>query len=352
MRNEGTVSFVIPVRNGERWLDAVLDAVLAQDRGAAGIEVLLVEDGSDDRSAEIAAGRSDDPRIRVLPGPRRGAAAAVNLGFRQAAGRIVCQVDQDVVLDEGWLTAILPAFADDRVAAVQGVWVADLAAPPLVRIATYDVLHRWERVPDGITDHVCTGHTAYRASAVAEVGLLDESMGYGYDNDLSYRLGAAGYRLRLCRHATSVHQWRRGLCSYLRQQYGLGYGRLEVVNRHPDRLRGDRVSGPGMILHVPAMLAVLAGAASGAWAAAFGGPLEPSVVAAGLLAALAAERSVAAVRPALRHRDPSALLMVPLHLLRDVVWVGATLTWAGRRLLGTASRPEHSMRARRGARHG
>ena len=49
------------------------------------------------------------------------------------------------------------------------------------------------------------------------MGLLDESLGYGYDNDLSYRLSAAGHRLVIRREAASVHRWREGLTGYLSQ---------------------------------------------------------------------------------------------------------------------------------------
>jgi glycosyltransferase involved in cell wall biosynthesis len=48
------VSFVVPVRNGARWLPRVLPSLLAQDAGVP-IEVVMVEDGSGDGSAEILA---------------------------------------------------------------------------------------------------------------------------------------------------------------------------------------------------------------------------------------------------------------------------------------------------------
>ena len=60
-------------------------------------------------------------------------------------------------------------------------------------------------------DHACTGNSVYRAEAVRRVGGFDESLGYGYDNDMSYRLGRAGYRLAFCRQARSTHRWRQGL---------------------------------------------------------------------------------------------------------------------------------------------
>src|SRR4029079_4627767 len=107
----------------------------------------------------------------------------------------------------------------------------------------------------GATDQLCTGNAAYRASALHAVGLLDEALGYGYDNDLSYRLRAAGWQLAVCRDAPSVHRWRDGLGGYLSQQYGFGYGRIDLVVRHPRKLAGDAVSPPAMMAHPLVMAA-------------------------------------------------------------------------------------------------
>src|SRR5262245_21305234 len=90
------VSFVVPVRNGAPWLTYVLQSVLAQ-RVERSVEVVIVEDGSSDGSAELAARVSAaDRRVSVVAGPRRGAAAALNLGIRHARYPLIAQVDQDV----------------------------------------------------------------------------------------------------------------------------------------------------------------------------------------------------------------------------------------------------------------
>ena len=111
-----------------------------------------------------------------------------------------------------------------------------------------DLAQRYDRIA-GATDHVCTGNTAYSRSAIAAAGFFDESMGYGYDNDISYRLSAAGYRLVILPAARSLHHWRATAAGYLAQQYGFGYGRLDVVARHPRRVAGDSVSPAGMMAH-------------------------------------------------------------------------------------------------------
>jgi len=339
----GGVSFVVPVYNGERSLDAALRAILAQDDGRP-FEVVVVDDGSSDGSAEVLGRFAADPRVRLLRGEGRGAAAAINRGLRAARQPVVCQVDQDVVLGAGWMAALRGALAAPGVAAAQGYYQAPRRGSLCSRVMGLDLELRYSRIGGGTLDHVCTGNSAYRADALRRVGLLDETLGYGYDNDLSYRLVRAGYRLAFCREARSVHRWRDGLWPYLRQQYGAGYGRLDLVAKHPERAGGDDVSGWRMILHVPATLAALAASAAGALAALAGTAWRPWMLfAAGVAALLALDRFIAGLEAALRFRDRAGLAFVPIHLLRDLAWTAALLAWFGRRLAGGAPRPGLSM---------
>jgi glycosyltransferase involved in cell wall biosynthesis len=337
------VSFVVPVRNGARWLDRVLSAILAQDDGR-GMEVLVVEDGSRDDSPAIARAFAARAAVRVIEGPGRGAAAAINLGIRHATHPVICQVDQDVIVEPGWMARVTAELAAPGVGAVQGYYATPPDGSLWARVMGLDLEQRYARIAGSAVDHVASGNTAYRAAALHAVGLLDESLGYGYDNDLSYRLAAAGYRLVLCRAARSVHRWRETARGYLAQQYGVGYGRLEVVARHPRRVAGDDVSGPGMILHTPAMLAACAALGAAPVVSLAGGAWRPFAAASGVvLGVLALERLVAGARAAARFRDPAALAFAPVHLLRDAAWTVALAVWTARRLRGRRSRPSDSM---------
>lgn len=342
---DAAVSVVVPVLNGALWLDDVLAAVRAALTHRPH-EILVIDDGSQDTSVEICR-RVDDPHLRVIPGPRRGAAAAVNAGLRLARFELVAQIDQDVIVGPGWFDVLIDALADPQVAAAQGWYVSDPAAAVLARVMAIDLEQRYERIGDGATDHVCTGNVVWRLDALRQVGLLDESLGYGYDNDLSYRLIAAGYRLVIRRPATSVHRWRDGVLGYLAQQYGFGYGRLDVVARHRRRVRGDAVSPPMMMAH-PLLMAAVLGLLLGAglsWLVA--GPATAwASAAAAMVALLAGERAVAGVVAATRWRDLAPLLFPVVHLLRDLAWVAAMARWMFRRALGTPRAPAHSMQPR------
>lgn len=341
------VSFVVPVHNGAACIGQALEAIVGQADGRP-VEIIVVDDRSQDDSAAIVRHFADRCPLRIVQGDGRGAAAAINTGIREARFPIICQVDQDVVLCQGWLRHVTPYFADPKVAAVQGYYVTSRRSTLFARAMGFDLEQRYAAIEGTDTSHVCTGNSAYRAEALRAVGLLDETFGYGYDNDLSYRLRTAGYQLRFCRDATSVHRWREGLVGYLLQQYGFGYGRIDIVAKHPAHIAGDSVSPLVMMSHPLVMVLAILGLVFGALAAAFGHSARPFAMGASVLVGLLAlERLAAGLAAAWRFRDLTPLVFPVLHLGRDIAWIAAIAMWLGRWIGGRAPNPAHSMRARR-----
>jgi glycosyltransferase involved in cell wall biosynthesis len=93
------VSVIIPVYNGERFLAEAIDSAFAQEYRP--IEVIVVDDGSDDRSAEIARSYSD---VRVLSQENTGPAAARNAGIDASTGGFLAFLDADDVMLPAKLT--------------------------------------------------------------------------------------------------------------------------------------------------------------------------------------------------------------------------------------------------------
>jgi glycosyltransferase involved in cell wall biosynthesis len=337
--SERGVSFIVPVLNGRRTLKRALASIVAQRDGRP-FEIIAIDDGSVDGSSTLLDRLQAEGVLRVVRGDGRGAAAAINTGIREAVHPIVCQVDQDVILQANWLIQLIEPFSDPEIAAVQGHYITAPEAGFWARSMGLDLTHRYSQIRTHLVDHVCTGNTAYRASALHQVGLLDESLGYGYDNDLSYRLQQSGHRLAFCRTATSIHCWREGLGGYLRQQFGVGYGRLDVLAKHPRRISGDDVSGMVMMLHAPAMLAALGMIALATVGAGWHASL---FMAMGIIGALVAERSCAGVMVWRQNRDRTALAFGLSHLVRDAAWSIAILLWIARGLFRRKRTPAHSM---------
>lgn len=93
MKNE-LVSIIIPVYNQELYIDISLPSVINQQY--SNLEILVVNDGSTDKSEEIVASyQSKDERIRIIKKQNGGLADAVSTGIREARGQYICFLDSD-----------------------------------------------------------------------------------------------------------------------------------------------------------------------------------------------------------------------------------------------------------------
>lgn len=97
-RVQGRVSFIIPAYNAAAYLEEALQSVLTQDY--SDIEVIVVDDGSSDRSFAIAS-NYPDKRVRAFQQANGGPSAARNTGFRHSTGEFIWYLDADDVLVEG-----------------------------------------------------------------------------------------------------------------------------------------------------------------------------------------------------------------------------------------------------------
>ena len=103
------VSTVIPCHDGERYLAETIRSALAQECGAH--EVIVVDDGSTDRTAEVA--RSFGDAVRFVSQPRGGAARARNRGAELATGRFLAFLDADDVWTPDALARLLAELLAD-----------------------------------------------------------------------------------------------------------------------------------------------------------------------------------------------------------------------------------------------
>ena len=87
-----TVSVVMPTYNAEKYLKEAIDSILAQT--FTDFELLIVDDNSKDKTIDIIKSYQD-PRIKLIEGPNKGIAAALNKGIREARGKYIARMDAD-----------------------------------------------------------------------------------------------------------------------------------------------------------------------------------------------------------------------------------------------------------------
>jgi len=116
-----TVSAVMVVRNEESVIARKLDNLLTLDYPQGNLEVIVVSDGSSDRTPAILAGYARDSRVRALMKPEpHGKAAGLNDAIQLATGEVLLFTDARQQIESGALRFLIENFADPDVGAASG----------------------------------------------------------------------------------------------------------------------------------------------------------------------------------------------------------------------------------------
>ena len=194
---------------------------------------MIVDDGS---SEPIAA----PPGTRVVRRDvSRGPAAARNAGLAATDAPFVAFLDSDTLPREGWLEPLLAHFGDPRLAAIA----------PRVRVpAGRSALARYEAArspldlgpdPGLVGPGRRVGYVPAAALVVRRGALptFDETMRFGEDVDLVWRLAAAGWTVRYEPASVVEHPHRATLAAWLRQRAAYGSSAGPLAARHPGQMR-------------------------------------------------------------------------------------------------------------------
>ena len=104
-----SLSVVVPARDAEPWITELLESILAQD--VDGLEVLVVDNGSSDGTAELVAAYAErDPRVRLVRSGATSAAAARNEGVARAVGEYLVFADADDIVPDGAYRSMLESL--------------------------------------------------------------------------------------------------------------------------------------------------------------------------------------------------------------------------------------------------
>lgn len=242
-------TLVVPARDAEATLGACLHAVLPLLESGLLEEIVVVDDGSSDRTAEIAHAFG----VKVVRGRGRGPGAARNLGWREATTPLVWFIDADCVPEREALPILRGHLDDPKFAAAGGSYANLHPDSWLASLIHEEIVWRHATMPPEV-DFLATFNVLYRRDVLEAAGGFDESFRTAEDAELAYRVLRAGFRLRFDARSRVGHFHETRLLAYLRTQAVHGFFRVRLYLSHPVRSRGDAYSGPLDHLQPPAAL--------------------------------------------------------------------------------------------------
>jgi len=220
------ISVVVPARNGARSLPALLGSLAGQTLSRERFEVVVVDNASSDRTAEIA--RAGGAVVVSEPLPNRSRAR--NRGIEAARAPRVAFTDADCVASPRWLDQLL-ACADH----------APLVAGPVVTTVSGERPNAVERLEQRwrfAQEHWVREGWAATANLLVERAALDALGGFdpayrhiGEDADLCVRARRAGFALGFCAGAEVRHGAESGVTPMLKRAFRHGYGAHQALRR-------------------------------------------------------------------------------------------------------------------------
>ena len=226
------VSVVVCAYNAERTIDQCLASLAALNY--PDYEVIVVNDGSRDRTREIAEGYD---YCRIINQANKGLSAARNVGAEAATGEIVAYTDSDCVADADWLTYLVAKMEASELAACGGPNFPppeDNLVPAAVAVSPGGPTH--VLISDEVAEHIAGCNMAFRREVLLQLGGFDPIYrAAGDDVDICWRFQDAGYTIGFSPAAVVWHFRRNTVAAYCAQQRGYGKAEALVYSKHPFR---------------------------------------------------------------------------------------------------------------------
>jgi succinoglycan biosynthesis protein ExoA len=247
------VSVVIPVLNEERFIDACLRAVLAQDYPATLMEIVVVDGVSSDRTAALVrAIAAEDSRIRLLTNPKQKTPTSMNLGVAAARGQVVVRIDGHSLVARDHVRRNVEFLQRSGADHVGGLMKAQghntvASAIALALSSPFGVGNAVFRYTDREQDLDTVPFGAYRRDTLLRLGGFDERFSQGQDSELDFRITLSGGRVRINPDIRTEYFCRDSLPRLAQQFFRYGRAKAFIFHKH-GALPSPRALAPAALL--------------------------------------------------------------------------------------------------------
>ncbi|UCE29580.1 MAG: glycosyltransferase, partial [Candidatus Bathyarchaeota archaeon] len=303
------VSVVIPVYNGESTIKACLESTLALDYPHEKLEVITVDDGSTDATVSIL---KTFP-VRLVPKNHGGYPSSMNAGIRKSKGNAVLIIDSDTYVEQDYLVKVLKELEDRKAGIVSGYVATRPNAKFWARVIGFESEDRYDQMTSKYVDFITSTCTVYRKAVFDQVGVFNEGLKRGSDEDLAQRASNAGWKIVLRKDAVCYHEWVSSVRRYFKKQMANGIYEINNFLRHPELLKGREQHPPS--LYIPMLLTFLV-FLTPLWVL-----LSVSWVALFAFIGLILYHTPQTIRIIRKHNDWSMLLFPVVFNLRYVAWL-------------------------------
>jgi cellulose synthase/poly-beta-1,6-N-acetylglucosamine synthase-like glycosyltransferase len=229
------ISVLIPCFNEEKVIESSVRRILASNW--ARLEVLVLDDGSQDHTAEVVRRAfADEPRVTLMAFENGGKARALNRGLTRARGDVVVALDADTLFPSDTLPKLARWFGDPAIGAVAGNALVGNRRNLITRwqaleYVTAQNLERRALAALGAVTVVPGAVGAWRRSALEALGgYPDDTL--AEDQDLTLAMQRAGWRVEFDPEARAYTEAPETVAGLLKQRFRWSFGTLQCIYKH------------------------------------------------------------------------------------------------------------------------
>ncbi len=231
------VSIIVPCYNEQDVIVPSLKSTIAQTY--PNIEILVIDDGSSDRTYELAKMFEFEEgyrSLKVLSKPNGGKSRALNFAIKKAKGSLICCVDADSKLDKYAIELLVQHFKDPEIAAVAGSVSVINTDTFLTKLQALEYIQGLNMVKNGqsflkLVNIIPGPLGMFRKEAMREAGYYSHDT-FAEDCDLTLSLIAKGYKIDFEPDAIAHTEAPEDLLDLLKQRYRWTRGILQAIKKN------------------------------------------------------------------------------------------------------------------------
>lgn len=235
------VSILIPIRNEERSIEAVLSAVLNQDYPLDRMEIIIADGLSTDQTRQVIRRQSAGIMVEIVDNPGKIVPIGLNAALQIARGAIIIRVDGHTLIAPDYVRQCVDALertGADNVggrmnARGQGAFGEAVAVATSTPFGVGGARFHYSEQEEWV-DTVYMG--AWRREVFEKIGLFDEELVRDQDDEFNYRLREHTGKILLSPKIKSVYTNRSSPKTLWKQYFQYGFWKVRVLQKHPRQM--------------------------------------------------------------------------------------------------------------------
>ncbi|HNW08960.1 MAG TPA: glycosyltransferase family A protein [bacterium] len=208
------LSVIIPTYNRVRHLPLALASLARQTITKDSFEVLVIDDGSSDNTAETVKNYSE-LKVKYFHQNHLGVSAARNFGIEKATGDILVFFDDDAVADKNWLEEIEKIMRQEDI-------ITGQVKPLRENLWKYFAPHYYQGEIPLESTVLLEGNCALKRAVFEKIGGFDSNLDYGHEGEEFIFRAKKNYRIMYYPQMIIYHNYAFGFINYLKKQFKFG----------------------------------------------------------------------------------------------------------------------------------